>query len=360
MTDLQLTLIAGGAVAVVAVFSYNKWQEVRARKSVERAFAGNPDDVLMQPRQEPEMDLQPHAVPAQHAPASAQAHTAAEEGGASELASELAPKAKPKPELPIDKLIDCVIKMSMEAPMRAEKLLPVLQHLRHVGNKPVHYCGLRVDGDWEPIVYGGQYAELKVGVQMASRATAMNELEYSELVTRLRQLGDEIGAEADIPDMIDVMARARSLHQFVLEHDAQLGINLASNGAPWAMNTLLLALEKQGFDVRPDGRFVMKDGAGGNLFSLSTNVTVAADTTSRLTLLLDVPCVAPEKDPFGAMTACAHSLAQRLDASIVDDSNQILSDAQLQEIAGQVQAFYIEMQGSQIPAGSTRAQRLFN
>ncbi|MGZ5858191.1 MAG: DNA ligase LigA-related protein, partial [Burkholderiaceae bacterium] len=46
-----------------------------------------------------------------------------------------------------------------------------------------------------------------------------------------------------------------------------------------------------GFDLRPDGNLVMADGEGGILYSLSTNVTLAADTTSILTLLLDVPCV---------------------------------------------------------------------
>jgi uncharacterized membrane protein YebE (DUF533 family) len=39
MTDFQMSLIAAGGVFVVGVISYNKWQEYKARKSVERAFA---------------------------------------------------------------------------------------------------------------------------------------------------------------------------------------------------------------------------------------------------------------------------------------------------------------------------------
>jgi len=70
-----------------------------------------------------------------------------------------------------------------------------------------------------------------------------------------------------------------------------------------------MSLLLQGFDLRPDGRLVMPDGDGGILFSLSTNVTLAAETTSKLTLLLDVPCVAPLRDGFGAMIACARMLA---------------------------------------------------
>jgi len=133
-----------------------------------------------------------------------------------------------------------------------------------------------------------------------------------------------------------------------------------SKGAPWAINTLLAALERQGFDLRPDGRLVMPDGEGGVLFSLSTNVTLAAETTSRLTLLLDVPRVAPARDGFGAMTACARMLASRLDGVVVDDGNQPLTDPTLAEIAEQVAAFYQHMESANIPAGSTRAMRLFS
>src|SRR4029077_19600045 len=121
------------------------------------------------------------------------------------------------------------------------------------------------------------YIALQAGVQLANRSNALNELEYSELVMRLRQIADDIDAEADIPDMTMVMVSSRALHQFVTEYDAKLSVNIHSNGAPWAISTLLSALERQGFDSRPDGRLIMADGDGGILFSLSTNVTLAAD-----------------------------------------------------------------------------------
>jgi hypothetical protein len=260
----------------------------------------------------------------------------------------------------VDPLIDCLIPLNIEGALRGEKILPALLKLRRVGNKPVHFVGLAVNGDWEPIVHGGVYTRLQAGVQLATRNTALNELEYSEMVTRLRAVADEIGAEPEVPDMIEVMSEAKNLHRFVAGHDAQLGVNLASKGAPWAMSTLIGALENQGFDVRPDGRFAMPDGEGGVLFTLSTNVNLGADTTSRLTLLLDVPCVAPARDGFGRMVACAKSMELRLDAAIVDDFDQPLSDQALEEIAGQVREFYQEMDAADIPAGSTRALRLFS
>jgi FtsZ-interacting cell division protein ZipA len=386
-------LILGGGVFIVGVISYNKWQESKAKKSVERAFASDHDDVLMRgdgPKAEPELGPSPghqsetepkleqrqdqhddarhepsFDAPAAPAPASTAGHGAGtgpvSDGSARQGLA--APAITPAAELAtslVDPLIDCLLPLVLEAPVRGDKILPVLQTLRLVGNKPVHYIGLHVNGDWEPIVHGGVYTKLQGGIQMASRSTALNELEYSELVTRLRTVADEIGAEPEIPDMIEVMAEARNLHLFVAGHDAQLGVNLHSNGAPWALATLPGALERQGFDMRPEGRFVMPDGDGSFLFSLSTNATLGEETTLRLTLLLDVPCVSPARDGFGAMIDCAKELVARLDGTIVDDGNEALTDQALMEIAGQVRDFYAEMDAADIAAGSSRALRLFS
>jgi len=409
MTDFQMSLIAAGGVFVVGVISYNKWQEYKARKSVERAFASSHDDVLMKSgdapsapvdaapiergpaeRHEPVLDANADAPFAElagadalaepvvrepaSAPPPAPAGTAGGGAASSDAMAALEPLAGlpgAKPDTPpaqlaenlVDPLIDCLIPLNIEGALRGDKILPALLKLRRVGNKPVHFVGLAVNGDWEPIVHGGVYTKLQAGVQLATRNTALNELEYSEMVTRLRAVADDIGAEPEVPDMIEVMSEAKNLHRFVAGHDAQLGVNLASKGAPWAMSTLIGALENQGFDVRPDGRFAMPDkegNAGAVLFTLSTNVNLGADTTSRLTLLLDVPCVAPARDGFGRMVDCAKSLEQRLDAAIVDDYDQPLSDQALGEIAGQVREFYQEMEAADIPAGSTRALRLFS
>ncbi len=364
MTDFEAGLWAMGGVFLVGVVSYNKWQEYKTKKNVERAFSSDHDDVLMK-----SSDAVPAPAPVSRTEPTLQNDNSVE-AAASDMAEDVpndsdmgdedvfAPSV-PQRELPVDELIDCVIPLALAAPVRGEKVLSITHVLRHVGNKSVHFVGQRDDGSWEPLTYGSVYRVLCAGVQLANRSTALNEIEYSELIMRLRQIADELDAEPDAPDMSRVMAAARELHQFVSEYDARLSVNIVANGVPWAINTLLAALERQGFDLRPDGRLVMPDGDGGVLFSLSTNVTLAAETTSRLTLLLDVPCVAPTRDGFGAMTACARVLAARLDGTVVDDTDQPLTEAALGEIAGQVTTFYGHMEEASVPAGSIRAQRLF-
>lgn len=75
---------------------------------------------------------------------------------------------------------------------------------------------------------------------------------------------------------------------------------------------------------------------------------------------MDVPCIAQEKDGFGQMVQCGKALCIRLDGALVDDGNQMLTDKFLDEISGQVNDFYKEMQESSVPAGSIRALKLFN
>lgn len=448
MIDLQTSLIIIGGAFVVGVISYNKWQEHKARKTVERAFSSSHDDVLMSPDQapiEPDFEQAPLTSPAQRyaeptlddvaapsgeriepglydlperkpvsapvraymeqaeqAPAepflgdnvpvapvteagkqaveaaieetlaSAPQSTVAQViAGAQEQADPI-PSFAPPPEvqvqlqpqikrdLPVDDLIDCNIPISLDTPVRGDKLLPALQNLRHVGNKPVHFIGRTLEGHWEAVAHGSVYDALLAGAQLANRSNGMNEIEYSELVMRLRDLTDSISGEPELPDMPDVIKTAQTLHQFIADHDVQLSVNVRSNGAPWNLSTLLAALGRQGFDRRTEGYLVMQDGEGEILFALSTNATQADETTDRLTLLLDVPRVAPSRDGYGALVACGRSLSTRLGGTLVDDSNQALSDAALADIAEQVSAFYSAMESADIPAGSTRALRLFS
>ncbi|EEO26966.1 cell division protein ZipA C-terminal FtsZ-binding domain-containing protein [Oxalobacter paraformigenes] len=370
MTDLQISLIGIGIAIVIGVIAYNKWQEYRARKHVERAFSDPVDDVLMKTdqadgkpeRREPVLG---NASVSEEPPgfAGSEPRLVLTDNDGNETADDVIPIKVP--DVPVDELIELTIPFNPEESFRAEKILPHLQSLRYTGNKPVRFLGWQ-EGDegeknWQTIVPGNSYRQIEACIQIANRNGALNEIEFSELLLRLRQIADAIGAEPDVPEMAEVMEKARRLYQFVSDHDAKLGISICSNGAPWQKVTLNTALEKQGFESRPDGQFVMRDKEnGGVLFTLSTNELPASETATRLTLLMDVPCVAPEKEGFSQMIQCGKALCIRLDGALVDDGNQLLTDRFLEEIAGQVNDFYREMQEYSIPAGSARALRLFN
>jgi FtsZ-interacting cell division protein ZipA len=388
MTDLQISLIAIGAVTIVGVILYNKWQENKTRKMLERAFSSLYDDVLMSPnadnapavkqplvpeeRTEPAFEAAPMRPMVKGSVADAYLQddedvklmeeaiaTESEEPTIVDLAADQVAK-RAKRNLPVDELIDCRIPIELDGPVWGEKILPALQSLRYVGNKPVNFIGCNAHGEWESIHHGGMYSSLLAGVQMANRSSAINELEYSELVIQLRNVADAMGGETDVPDMVEVIQTAQRLHQFIADHDVQLGVNVVSNGGPWNVKTLLAALTRQGFDRYTDGHLMMQDGEGEILFSLSTNATANEEETSRLTLLLDVPRVGAARNGYAAMIACGKSLATRLNGTLVDDSVQPLSEEILNDIGEQVTAFYGAMEAVDIRAGSKRALRLFS
>ena len=375
MNELQTSLIAIGGIIVVGVLSYNKWQEWRAKKSVDNAFSPLHEDVLMGA---PEIAAQRHEpvmtgeVPASSTvsvneansplpdvdsavPAGVQAHESEAVTIEDSAQSEPVP-AKPSP---LDADFDCIIPLALDAPVRGEKIKTLFHALRLIGNKPVQIVGLTKDGNWEPVAHGSVYQALEVGVQLASRSGPLSEMEYSELVTSLNQMMDELGAQPAIPDMQDVIGQARELHQLIQEFDAQLSINVQASSAPWLLSTLRPALQRQGMELRPDGRLIMPDGEGGMLFSLHTNTSQTDESSKLMTLLLPVPLVSPQRNGFGAMTAFAKSLASRLSGKVVDDSGQLLGDAALEEIAAQVESFYQAMDAAGVAGGSSRAQRLF-
>lgn len=404
MTDLQISLIAIGAIIIVAIVVYNKWQENRTKKMLERAFSSLYDDVLMssdnktssQPdnlqhatdsmNADPDFDIAPTASVGNKAKVNAyldQEEVAvadhhgepvmAATGGDTDFADEpgfsadlAEPVVAPAPvkrkivALPVDEIIDARIPIALDTPVYGDKVIPVTQSLRSVGNKPVNFIGCTEANEWEPIQYGVMYHALIAGVQLANRASALNEIEYSELVTKLRSLADSIGGEPDIPDMREVMKEAQRMFQFIADHDAQLGINVKAKSGQWDVKTLVAALTRQGFERYTDGYLMMHDSDGESLFSLSLNAVPTAETTNCLTFLLDVPRIGAARSAYPAMVACAKSIATRLNGVIVDDSNQPLTDDILNDIGEQVIAFYGAMEDAGILAGSKRAQRLFS
>ena len=113
MTELQMGMIGLGALAVVGVMAYNKWQERRHRREAERAFKSDHRDVLLEPREEP----------------SAGERREPGIGGADDEPRRFseAPVKRSAPELPrlLDPRADCVIRLeTIEAHTGGLRLAP--------------------------------------------------------------------------------------------------------------------------------------------------------------------------------------------------------------------------------------------
>ena len=84
-----------------------------------------------------------------------------------------------------------------------------------------------------------------------------------------------------------------------------------------------------------------------------------ANGLDRLNLLLDVPCSPADPRAFGRMVDVARALATQLRADLVDDQGKPLAAGSESIIDERLQVLFGQLEQAGLPAGSTRAQRVF-
>lgn len=274
---------------------------------------------------------------------------------------------KPRSTAVIDRRIDCIVPLSLSQPVPAERILPLAVRFRRAGTKQVHVEGRRGESQWEALVAGGEYDALRVAVQLANRTGPLNELEFSEFVSGVNRLADAVEGLPSFPDMLEAVSMGRELDAFAAQCDAQLSVNVLSDGAPWSANYVQVVATQDGLLLSRDGtRFVKLDSNQVPVFMLAfDNTNFLRDDLSykggdMITLLLDVPAADEDILPFRLVCDYAHSLSQRIGGHIVDDQRRPLPQQALQAIEEQLLRVYGLLEAAGIPAGSPVARRLFS
>ena len=356
VNELTLALAALGAVVLAAVVAHGAWQ---ARKAGPKR--AEPPPVRSEP-------IEPVLGPVAPGDEPAAALPEVPIVPADATAVDAAPPRRYVPR--IDALIDAIAVLRLEAPASGDMLIGHLPATRRAGSKPFMVEGLDADsGEWESITAGHRYGELQAGLQLANRNGPVNEIEYSEFVQKVQAFADAVGAMTDLPDMLDVVARARELDGFAGQHDAQLAVQLRSRGAAWSIGYLQQQAAQHGFVACAlPGRLVMASAEEG----APPVLTLAYDSAAALsddpqqaalrsaTLAFDVPQTEASAQPFAAWQRSAQALAESLEAATVDDNGQPLVEAGFSAIGGELERLYQALAARDLPAGSMAARRLFS
>ena len=357
--SLMEGLLGVGAVVLVAVVAQGWWA---ARRASPRQA-----DLARDARVEPGgLAGAPAAAGAEAGQSAPSAEASAE---AAAPLTELRP-APPRKTARLDPLIDAIATLALEAPVTGDLALVHLPPSRRAGTKPFLIEGLNAaTGEWELPVAGQRYGEFQAGVQMANRSGALNEIEYSEFVQKLQAFADGVGAMAELPDMLDVVARARELDAFAGGHDAQLSLNLRANAAAWSVGYIQQSAQRQGFvpGVLP-GRLVLpgaEDGAPPVLvLGFDPQAALADDPAAAalrvLQLSLDVPQTPEAAEPFPAWHQAARLLAADMDATMTDDAGRPITLQAFATIGDDLKALYQALAARDLAAGSPAARRLFS
>jgi hypothetical protein len=396
---------------VVAVYVYNRIEEVRFRKRTESAFAGQDGDALM------DDELAP-ATPGERIEPQLQGEAAAEAPGPADrreprAIGEPAPRPGPlptpaaaiealkppagagrpapnahaaqtlsaagaarKPSAPQRQPADAALDpIAYSAEVYAREAIPATaleQMLRAIG--PL-IARVRLEGrpdagaPWTALDRAGFGAcpQVRASLQLVDRRGAIGKQDLIAFQSSVARCAASLAASASIPESEPFLARARELDAFCAEVDVAVGINIvAPPGRPFLGTRLRALVEAAGLRLA-DGAFVYPDNRGGVRFSLENQEqtrllgeALRNLQTTGVTLVLDVPRLADGLSAFDEMVAVGRKLAVSLGGTLVDDNNVPVTDAGLEQIRAQLRAIYAGMQARGIPAGSPAALRLFS
>jgi hypothetical protein len=353
MSDLQLSLLAIGAVVVVAVYGYNWMQERGLRRRMQQAFGAAHDDVLLKAGAEPALGdgrLEPQLPPRELVA-----------GDGEEAAGEARD---------FDTALDYVAEIEADGPIPDSVVGELAGRVAACG-KPVRMTGLDArSGAWEEVVRGrgGRYRALRLALQLVNRSGAVNGAQLATFSDAVRGCAAKIPAAMDMPDAQAALKRARELDAFCSEVDVAVGVNVvAPDEGSFQGADIRAAAEAAGFKLEPDGVFHFRDGQRHTLFTLDNHEpapflpeSIKGLTTRGITLLLDVPRVANGIAVLDRMLEIARHLAATLGGTLVDDNRAPFSDAGIARVKEQVHSIHAAMEQREMPAGGSRASRLFS
>lgn len=342
--SLSLTLLA---VAVFAVLAFQAWWRTRQGLAWRRPFVATVSEA---PRSEPRIDPELGEVPAGEADAGLRLPTGRR------IAR-------------LDGLIDVIVPITPESPVSAEIAIAHLPTSRRAGTKTMLVEAQdEATGEWGIPVHGQRYAAFQAGVQLANRSGALNEIEYSEFVQKVQAFAEGIGAMADCPDMLDVVARARELDAFASAADALLSLQLRARGVSWSVGFVQQVAQHHGFVPGSlPGRLVMPGQGEGDppmlVLSFDPQVALADDPQTALrqvALTLDVAQTPESAEPFPAWHRAATALCEELDATAVDEQGIPVTLHAFDTIGRELAQLYRQLDERGLTAGSAAARRLFS
>ena len=346
MSELQIGLLAIGAVVVAGVLVYNRVQEGRERRDAERNFRSGHGDALLG-----DATGQPLEARGTHSGSESASDAAAEiSQGTQRHAARAGPadhSAQPDP------AIDYIIEFSADHALAhaAWREQWVAIERRHAHRALL--AGSADERSW------------RAALQLVSRDGAIGEADLIEFRSAVETLAASAGASVAAPEMRAAVEAARALDEFCAESDIQVVVHLT--GGPFPGTKIRAAAEAGGLALEAEGRFVLRDDEQRLLYTLAPRDGAAfSDSTIRdampqaLSLALDVTRAPDTRRSFESMAGLAHQLASILGGSIVDDNGLALDERALSGIASQLDAVRAKLEARGVTPGSPTALRLFS
>jgi len=342
LSDLQLSLGLIGFSLLVLVMIYNA---MRIRK-LDKNQSNNDSIDLSEPSFSPIDGVLNKAEPSL--------------GGVASPAHAQAVLAK------IDPLIDCVATLRLPEPITGQEILSQLSDWPKNTQFTWMHEGLSTDDVWQSITPEQSFTELQLAIQLANRSGPIGMVDLSDFVSKAQLLSNALDAELDLASHNDIIESAKSLDDFAARCDIQLGITVVPKDGLWNLMTIQNVVNKAGFLLSRDGREYQRVVANTTIYKLIADQAnflrddLSQSNIQHVTLLLSLPHVSYEIEPFQLMLDDAKLLAEALNGHLVDDAGRPLVEEAIIAIKSQLEEIYQAMIVQGIPAGSAAASRLYS
>jgi FtsZ-interacting cell division protein ZipA len=380
MSDLRAILLAVGAVLIVLMFAWYKWQEYRLKKRGEAAFGSRHDDVLLASakRGAPAERIDP-VLTAQAASKTPVDTPVADKLQAPEVSIAVAtpvdyapvpvaePATDPDSTLPLDGRIDALAIIA-PGPAAAEGVIdasPLANADWSMFSKAVSRFGEDAGG-WNALATGQSCQRVVVALQLVDRKGPVPGMEYAAFAQKLEALATQNDWQLELASSESIAQRATELDRMCQEVDFQITFDVVAAGDKAFPGTRIRALaEANAMALGADGSFCRNGDHGAVWFTLKNRGATPFSpehmreiSTRGLTLALDVPRV--PREAFPALRLMLNALCSSLLGTVVDEQGRRLDDAALDLVADQLRAIHARLEQSGIAPGGATALRLFS
>lgn len=336
MSDLQLTLLAVGALFIAAVFFYNWWRERRVQqqlRAAEREQAERADEE--RERLVPTRVIELEPVRAQKQAAAARS---------------LQPLREFHP------VADYVLTLEAEAPISGALLTDGWRPEAHRFAGHAAIIGVAADGTREHLASDQHYLSVQAGFQLLSRQGLASEPELLDFRTTIETLAKRTQMHCESPDMRAALDAARALDGVCADCDFQVALHvIPAADSTLPVNEVEALLLESGLTSTGVGYVLDADTEG-----LGVAVTAIDGRLERgVSFVMDVPKTPAAYRTWLRLEHTAAQIAARFAARVVDDEMADLNEAALRAISRQVEQAEQRLVGIDIPPGSALALRLF-
>lgn len=341
MSDLQIGLVALGVALIFLVVVFNWWQDHRIRRKMQDTFPEAPEDTLMA-----QLDTQ------RREPTVRIAETLADKKTEPAIVAE-----------EIDSKTEAVIDVTFSRAVLGTELIKHLKTYLRVDTKPVRLFATTSTGENHAYPHQDEsYVAVLLVVLLANRQGPLNEIDWSRVWTAAEGLASQVDGSVDGPDSKDVIAKAQHLDAVCAGLDAQVGIYLQL-AEPMAVDDAREFALTAGF-MEYGSHLAWLASSGLPRFNLLFDGKAIADLSSttieRLDLVIDLPNSPKDEQAFSRMASVGRDLAIRLDADLIDDQGQPITDHHDQVIDKQLYDLYQQLEQAGFVAGERSTQRVFS